>query len=344
MGAALLLLPGCNDSVPAAGARSATTGTAVAVVTTMTQLQPFGTDLEAVGTARANESVDITAKVTNTIVRIGFTEGQQVQRGAVLVEFDPAQARAQLAEAQAALADSRRQFERSRDLAASQALSAAQLDQIGATLQANEARVAGARARVDDTVIRAPFNGRTGFRRVSVGSLVNPGTVITTLDDASPIKLEFSVPEAQLFQVEKGATATAATVGLPGEEFQGRITAVDARIDPVSRSILVRAELPNADGRLRPGMFMTVRLRGRVAPALLVPEAALVPEQGRMFVFVVDGDTVQQREVQIGRRRVGAVELVAGLREGERIVIEGMQNLRDGARVKIADAAAKSPS
>ena len=204
--------------MPAPGTRAASVATAVAVVTTATKREPFGTDLEAVGTARANESVDITSKVSDTISRIRFTEGQQVARGTVLVEFDPAQARAQLAEAQAALADSRRQFERSRDLAASQVLSAAQLDQIKATLQANEARVAGARARVDDTVIRAPFSGRTGFRKVSVGSLVSPGTVITTLDDASPIKLEFSVPEAQLFQVEKGAAAMAATVGLPSRE------------------------------------------------------------------------------------------------------------------------------
>jgi membrane fusion protein (multidrug efflux system) len=298
----------------------------------------FSTAIEAVGTAMAREAVDITAKVSNTVSRIAFEEGQRVERGTVLVELESAEVVAELAGAESALAESRRQYERSRDLATRQLLSDAQLDQVDAALKAAEARAAAARARRANNVIRAPFGGRTGFRRVSVGGLVNPGTVITTLDDISIIKLEFTIPEAQMFLVEKGSPVEASTVGLPGRTFSGVLSAIDARVDPVSRSIRVRAELPNADGTLRPGMFMTVNLRGRTSKAVVVPEAAIVPEQGRTFVYVVDDASLaKRREVQVGRRRVGEVEIAAGLSAGERVVVDGTVGVRDGGPVRIVD-------
>jgi membrane fusion protein (multidrug efflux system) len=332
---------GCGEAAaPSGPSPGGPRNSAVSVVTAPAELRPFGSEVEAVGTARANESIDVTSKVTNIVTRIRFTEGQTVARGAVLVEFDSAEARADLAEAQAALAESRRQYERSRDLAERKLVSASQLDQIAATLEANKARVAGAEARFANTVIRAPFAGRTGLRRVSVGSFVAAGTLITTLDDAATIKLEFSLPEAQLFLVERAAPVVATTVGLPGREFAGQVTVVDSRIDPVSRSVSVIAEIPNSDGALRPGMFMSVRLKGRVAPAVLIPEAALVPEQGRMFVFVAANEAAEQREVRIGRRQPGIVEITEGLAGGELVVVEGTQNLRDGAPISVVSAAA----
>lgn len=301
--------------------------------------QPFATPIEAVGTAMARESVDITSKISNTVARIAFEEGQRVARGALLVELDSAEVNAELAGAQSALAESRRQFERSRDLAARKLLSAAQLDQIEATLNGAQARSAAARARRANTMIRAPFAGRTGFRHVSVGGLVNPGTVITTLDDTSIIKLEFTVPETQIALLERGLRVEARAAGLPDRSFTGAISLVDARVDPVSRSIRVRAELPNADGLLKPGMFMTVRLEGRSAVAVVVPEAAIVPEQGRSFVYVVGADRrASRRAVQIGRRRVGEVEIAAGLKAGEAVIVEGTQGVRDGGLVRTVAA------
>jgi membrane fusion protein (multidrug efflux system) len=139
----------------------------VDVVTAAAAIRPLGVEIEAVGTARANESVDVTSKASNTVFAIRFREGDLVRRGDVLVELDAAEARAALAEAEAALADSQSQFNRSRDLFSSQALSVSQLEQIEATLKGDRARVAVAQARLDDTVIRAGFAGRTGFRRVS---------------------------------------------------------------------------------------------------------------------------------------------------------------------------------
>lgn len=313
---------------------SETANNAIDVVTAAATMRPLGTEIEAVGTARANESVDVTTKSSNIVTAIRFQDGDLVRRGAVLVELDSAEATATLAEAEAALTDSESQFKRSRDLYAQQALSTSQLDQIEATLKANRARVNAARARLADTVIRAGFDGRTGFRRVSIGSLVSPGTVITTLDDTSLIKLDFTVPETYFFLLKRELPVTATTAGLPDRKFQGKVTNLDSRVDPVTRSITVRAEIPNRDGLLRPGMFMTVALQGDVAPTLLVPEAALVPEQGSTFVFAIADGVAERREVRIGRRRPGEVEIVSGLKEGERVVVDGTQNVRDGSPVR----------
>lgn len=303
------------------------------VVTALPETRSFGTQIESVGTALARESVEITSKVSNTVTAIRFTEGQQLRRGSVMVEFDRAQAAAALAEAEANLAESRNQFNRGRDLSVTQALSRAQLDQLETAVKTGEARVAAARARLDDTIIRAPFDGRAGFRRVSVGGLVNPGAVITTLDDASVIKLEFTVPQAFLGELRTGLPVAATTEGLPGRVFAGTVATIDSRVDPVTRSIAVRAELPNAAGELRPGMFMSVRLKGSEAPTLLVPEEAIVPEQGKSYVYVARGERAERREVRTGGRQPGVVAVLSGLSPEERIVVDGTLRLRDGATI-----------
>jgi membrane fusion protein (multidrug efflux system) len=324
-------LAACSGQQP--GAAKKTGSQAIEVVTVDATMQPLGVEIEAVGTARANESVDVTSKTSNTVTAIRFEEGDRVRKGEVLVELDGAEVRASLAEAEAALAESQNQFKRSRDLFTSKALSESQLDLIESTLKANQARVDVAKARLADTIIRASFDGTVGFRRVSVGSLVSSGSVITTLDDASLIKLDFTVAETFIHALEKNLPVIAATAGLPGREFHGKVTHLDSRVDPVTRSIAVRAELPNPKGELRPGMFMTVRLQGEVAPALLVPEGAIVPEQGHTYVFVVESGVAHRREVKLGKRRPGEVEIVDGLKEHERVVAEGTQNLREGAPV-----------
>lgn len=338
-------LSGCSDP-KADGGRAASAGTTalIDVVTVPVESHLLGAQIEAVGTARANEAVDVTSKVTNTVTAVRFEEGDFVKRGQVLIELDGAEARAQLEEAEAALAESESQYKRSRDLFTQQALSIAQLDQIEATLKGNRARVSAAKARLADTVIRASFDGRTGFRRVSVGSLINPGTVITTLDDTSIINLDFTVPETHLYVLKQGLAVSARTAGLPGREFTGTVSQLGARVDPVSRSITVRAKIPNKDGVLRPGMFMTVALEGQAAPTLLVPESAIVPEQGKAYVFAVSEGIVSQREVRTGMRRPGYVEIAEGVQEGERVVIEGTQKVRDGIAVREQSAANQGAS
>jgi membrane fusion protein (multidrug efflux system) len=316
----------------------------VAVVAAPARTQSLNVGIEAIGTAGANEAVSITSKTSNLVTAIHFTDGQAVRAGQVLVELDSAQARADLAAAQADFTESAAQYNRSRDLVAAQLVSQSQYDQLQGTMKANEARVAAARARLADTVIRAPFGGRVGLRRISVGTLISPGTVITTLDDASTIKVDFSVPDLYVGELRTGQAIIARTSAYPGREFRGIVSSVDSRVDPASRAVTVRAKVPNGDALLKPGMFLTVQLAQETRDALVVPEEALVPEQARQFVYVVEGDAVAKREVRLGRREPGLVEIVDGLAVGDRVVIEGTLKLRDGAPVREQAAAARGPA
>ena len=342
--AAASLVSGCGGKAPDDGAgRGAGAGPeSVAVVTAPVIGKPVAVEVEALGTARANEAVEITSKAANTVISVRFEEGQLVRRGQLLIEFDGAQARADLAAAQAALAESQSAYARSKDLFAQQALSQAQLETIEATLLANEARVAAAQARLADTLIRAPFDGRVGLRRVSVGAFVSPGTVITTLDDTGTMKVDFDVPEVFLAVLKPGLAVAARSAAYAEDTFAGEVESVDSRVDPVTRTIKVRARLPNPDGRLRPGMFLTVRVSRDPLPGLVVPEQALVPERGKTYVFVLAAGRISRREVVIGRRTPGEVELTRGVAAGERVVTEGTQKVRDGsaAHELVAPAAA----
>ena len=290
--------------------------------------------LEALGNARANESVDISSKTSNIVTAVTFRDGERVKRGQVLVQLDDAQARADVAAAQAAVTESQSQYDRSRELLNTQALSKSSFDQLVATLAANRARLAAAQARFEDTVIRAPFSGRVGLRRVSVGTLISPGNVITTLDDTSVIKLDFSVPENLLSSVREGLSIRASAPAFPGRIFAGSVASIDSRVDVNTRSVTVRALLANEDGALKPGMFLNVSLANDERVALVIPEEALSPEAERQYVYVVADGKVSRREVRIGGRQPGTVEVLAGLTAGERVIIEGTQKVRDGASVK----------
>jgi membrane fusion protein (multidrug efflux system) len=315
-------------------------GPVVPVVAAAASKEKVSLEVEALGTAKANESVDVTAKVSNLVTAIRFAEGQQVRKGEVLVELDGEQARADLAVANAALTESTSQLKRSRELYATKVLSDQQIEQIEATYAANQARVAAARSRLSDTVIRAPFDGRVGLRRVSVGSLVAPGTVITTLDDTRTIKLDFTVPERVVAAMQAGLVLEATSVAYPGQRFSGTVSSVDSRVDPSTRSVTVRALVPNAQGLLKPGMFMNVRLARGDVEVLVVPEESLVPEQGDVFVYVVQDGKAAKRKIVAGNRTVGSVQVTSGLQAGELVVIEGTQKLRDGANVTLVESAA----
>ena len=328
---------GARTTSSAAGRPAPGSGPVVPVVVRESRVERLLLQVEALGTARANESIDVTSKTSNLVTAVRFAEGQQVRKGDVLVELDGAQARADLAVAQAALTESAAQVKRSRELYQTKVLSDQQIEQIEATHAANQARVASARARVSDTVIRAPFGGRVGLRRVSVGSLVEPGTVITTLDDTGTIKLDFTVPETVVASMKPGLDVQATSVAYPGQAFAGRVASVDSRVDPQTRSVTVRAALPNERGLLKPGMFLTVKLVRGEADVLVVPEESLVPEQGDVYVYVVRDGAASKRKVQTGQRQVGTVQVTAGLEPGEYVVTEGTQKLRDGASVEVVE-------
>lgn len=320
-------------------------GNRVTVVATETvKLSRLIDETEALGTAKSNEAVDVTAKATNRVVAVHFREGEYVKQGTVLIEFDAAEARANLASAEASLRDTQSQYQRSRELFHSRALSESDLVQLEARMLSSKAQVEAAQARVNDTVIRAPFSGRMGLRNVSVGSLVTPGQVISTLDDISIIKLDFSVPESYLATVKEGQQIEARSSAFLDETFRGRVSSIATRVDPVSRSVVVRALIDNHAQRLKPGMFMTVHLTRAQGDVVLIPEQALLPESDRQFVYVVKQDTASKVGVTIGRRKPGLVEVQRGLQAGDIIVVEGGEKLSDGARVTMAGGARSAES
>jgi membrane fusion protein (multidrug efflux system) len=309
------------------------------VIVSTASIEPFPLSAEALGNARANEAVEIRPQITAAVVDIVFEEGQRVERGDVLVRLENSEPLADLAAARAALVDSESQYRRSRELFKTRVVSESQLEQLEAQRDADQAAVNAAQARLNHTVIRAPFAGQLGLRRVSLGSIVSPSTVITTLDDTSQIKLDFDVPEVFLARLERGLTVTARSAAWPDLRFSGEVSSIDTRVDSISRTVTVRALLPNSDGNLRPGMFLTVTVLKEDVEALMIPEQAIVPERSNQYVYVVGADNVvERREVRSGRRRPGEVEILEGLEPGDRVITEGTQKVRPGQQVEILPA------
>ena len=314
------------------------------VVVATAEISLFPLSAEALGNARSNESVDIRPKITATLTEILFEEGQTVEVGDVLVKLDNLDQVADLASARAALVESKASYKRSNELFKNNVGSESQLLQDEARRIANEAMVSVAEARMAETIVRAPFAGRIGLRRVSLGSLVGPSTVITTLDDTSVIKVDFDVPEVYLSRLEPGLVVRARSAAWPDREFVGNVSSIDTRVDPVSRTIRVRSIMPNEDGLLRPGMFLTVTLLNDSIEALVIPERALIPERSTQYVFVVaENRVVERRTVRIGRRRPGEVEILEGLSAGELVIVDGTQKARDGKPVKILSGKESTP-
>jgi membrane fusion protein (multidrug efflux system) len=308
------------------------------VIVSKAEIKVFPLAVEALGNALANDAIEIRPEITATLTAINFEEGQFVEAGTVLVELENVEPLAELAAARANLVDSEAQYRRTQELFKNQLTSESQLQQLEAAREADRAAVAAAQARVEDTVIRAPFSGILGLRRVSAGSLVTSSTVITTLDDTTSIKLDFDIPEIYLSQIKEGLPVTARSAAWQDKEFRGTVASIDSRVDPVSRTIRVRSMIPNPEGNLRAGMFLTVTLLKQDVVALMIPEQALMPERSTQSVLVVgEGNLVERRVVYTGRRRPGEVEILEGLAEGERVIIEGTQKARAGQPVSIIE-------
>jgi membrane fusion protein (multidrug efflux system) len=293
--------------------------------------------LDAIGTARSNESVTITAKVTETVRRVAFTDGQIVNTGDILVELTDAAEAAALSGALSAHAEAAKNFERVSVLAGSGMASAAQLDAARTARDNAKSRVDTVAAQLADRLIRAPFAGVLGLRNISPGTLVRPGDVITTLDDISTIKLDFTVPETYLASLSTGMKVEGEAPAFPGRTFKGALTAIDTRIDPVTRSVTARAIVPNADLALRPGMLLSVAIIRSTKTALAIAERAVVASKAQLFVFRIEGGKAQRVEIKIGARQDGLVEVSAGLAAGDNIVVDGVHRLRPGQKVQIME-------
>ncbi len=294
--------------------------------------------IDAIGTASANESLIVTAKVTDTVSAVDFEDGDYVEAGAVLVQLTNREEEALLAEARANLDDALSQLARIENLAAQNLISVSELDIARSRADASQARLDTVVARLRDRLIQAPFAGVLGFRQVSPGTLLQPNTPITTLDDISIIKLDFTVPETFLGAMRPGGTVFARAASYPDRQFEGVIRTVGSRVDPVTRAIQVRAHIDNAERLLRPGMLLTVGIVMSERTALVVPENSVYQIQDRAYVYVVDSELIaRERQIQTGARRFGSVEVLGGLEAGEQVVIEGIVKLRDGVQVRLTE-------
>ncbi len=246
------------------------------VFVTEVELATIEDRIEALGTLRANESVELTASVTETVTAINFDDGDRVEAGQVLVEMTDDEEHAQLEEARVTVDEARRQYQRIKSLRKQQSASESELDQQRRVWEASRARLTAIESRLADRLIRAPFAGVVGLRNISIGALVEPGDLITTLDDDSVMKLDFSVPAVYLATLETGMPVSAGTRAWQGRDFKGRVKSIDSRVDPVTRTVIVRALLPNPDHVLRPGMLMQVELQSQQREAIVIPEECLV--------------------------------------------------------------------
>jgi membrane fusion protein (multidrug efflux system) len=330
--ALLLTLPGCGKETASSEKKGG--DRPVPVTTQQVRLQPWNDTVQALGNVKARESVTITAKVSETVQRVHFDSGDVVAAGAPLVTLSGQSQQAALAEAQAAANEADSQYRRQSELAAQQLIARAALDTLRATREAARARVAQMRAEIGDRTIRAPFSGVLGLRQVSPGSLVTPGTAIATLDDTARVFVDFPVPEAMLANIADGQRLSATSAAYPGRHFDGLVSTIDARVDETTRALTVRGDFANADRALRPGMLLQVTLSRPERQALLLPEIAVVQVGTDSYVFRVTADnSVERADVKIGARREGLVEIVEGVKAGDRVVVDGTGKLHPGSKV-----------
>ncbi len=299
----------------------------------------FADRIEAVGTAVANEQVTVSAPVTERIIRLNFDDGSFVRRGQVLAILQQAQQSAQLREIQAREREAGQQLRRVEELKDRGFATRSSYDSQIAAAAAARAQAQAMRAEIGERVIRAPFSGWVSLRNISVGAIAGQGTEIATISDLSVIKLDFPLPETMLRAIREGAPIEARAAAYPDQPFRGLVRTIDPVVDPNTRAVTVRALLPNPGRLLRPGMLLTVAIENAPRLSLSVPELAVVGEGEARFVFVVgEGGRVRRTPVRTGTRAEGRVEILAGLRPGQRVVTEGVVKVADGMQVRLAGA------
>lgn len=317
-------LAACSDEPDAAAAGGPPGGMQLPVEAVTVTPQPLAGGLETVGSLRADESVVISPEVAGRITRIHFREGGKVNAGDPMFSLDGDTARAALAEAQANLANSRSAAARGSQLNEAQLIARSDYDTLRAQQSVDQARVASASTALSKMTLRAPFSGQVGLREVSVGDFVGVGQDLVTLVRTDPIEVDFSVPETELARLRPGQDLTLQVDAFPGETFSGQVVAIDPVIDTGSRSVQVRARIPNPDGRLRPGQFARLQLQAREdVTALLIPEQALMQQGEERFVYTVVDGKAKRVVVETGMRVPGLVEVTSGLQAGDVVITAG---------------------
>jgi membrane fusion protein (multidrug efflux system) len=312
---------------------------ATPVIVKTVAVDRFVDRVEALGTLRANESVELTATVSETVTNIHFKDSQRVEAESILVEMTNEEEHALLEEELSTVAEAKKQYDRLRQLVQQDVATLSQLDQQRMQYETAKARLRAIESKMQDRLIIAPFAGVVGMRNISVGALIEPGDLITTLDDDSVMKLDFSVPSIHLATLRTGLPVEATSPAFPGRKFKGTVSSISNRIDPTTRAITARAILPNPERLMKPGLLMSVDILKNPRDALVIPEEALIPSGVANHVLVVDRlaepTVAQRRKVTIGGRRPGEVEILDGLAVGDVVVTHGALRARPGQTVTI---------
>ncbi len=349
------LVPAANGVAPE---RTAGTGPgnaqggAVPVEVGRVETMRLEDDTLAVGTLRSRQGVMLRPEVSGRVVKLGFTDGQQVRRSQLLVQLDDALQRAQVQQAEAQASIARTNLQRNKELVAQNFISQSAVDQSQSNLEVAEAQVALAKAQLARMQIVAPFDGVVGIRAVNVGDYVKDGADLVNIEDLSSVWVDFRLPERFIARLKPGQSVQVTLDALPGRQYVGRVDALDSQLDANGRSVLVRAKLANAGGELRAGMYARSRVVFDVREgALMVPEEALVPQGDKQYLFkVVDeaGKKVARRiEARIGQRVPGKVEVLDGVKAGDIVVVAGQTRLGqggDGVVVRIVDLNRQIPN
>lgn len=310
-------------------------GMSVNVVAVEAKKQPIEDKISLVGTMAANESVEIKSEIDGVVEEINFEEGQSVEKGQLLIAVDKSKLEASLAQAEASLKLAETTAKRYQGLIESQAISKQEFDQAQANLEAAKASADLVKAQLKDATIEAPFNGVMGKRLISIGQFITKGASITFLINQNPMKAEFRIPEKYLSRLKEKQTIEIVVAAYPEETFKGEVYFIDPQIDDLTRTALVKAYVPNTDGKLRVGMFANLDLIINVQQdAIVIPETALIPNGDAVSVFVIDAESkAEARPVEVGIRMAGSVEITSGLQAGEKVIIEGFQKLGPGSKV-----------
>lgn len=296
-------------------------------------------ELITFGSLRSDESVMIRSEIAGRLDRLHFREGQPVAAGDLLLSLDDSIARAELAQAQANLSLAERNFQRGQMLFKRGASNAQALDEAQAQQQAARASLALAQARLDKTRIHAPYAGVLGLRQVSPGDYLAVGQDIVNLEVLDPLKVDFRIPQKAVSQIRLEQAVEISLDSFPSERFVGVISAINPRLDEVGRSQAIRATLGNAEQRLKPGQFVKVAVILAERPqALLIPEEAVMPVGDKQMVSLVVDGKVEVREIQLGRRQAGQVEVRRGVSLGDTLISAGWQKVRPGMAVRTKPA------
>ncbi|MEP4377706.1 MAG: efflux RND transporter periplasmic adaptor subunit [Alphaproteobacteria bacterium] len=314
-----------------------------AVETVRATIADLETTVEAVGSTRAHRAVEITPSASGRVTEVNVQAGRRVDAKDILLRLDDDIERANLIEAEAQLTEARSALKRARELMKSSATSQAAVEKLEVALATAQAERDRAARRLRDRIVVAPFDGVVGFTNIETGSRVEAGQNIASLDDLSLIEIDFSIPENLFGRIKTGQRVLADATAFPGRVFEGRIERIDSRIDPVSRAFRARAVAPNPDYELPAGMFMHLAVVLDNRKALTVPEEAIFIEGSQPAVFVVrDGERgtiAERRDITIGQRGFGNVEILDGISDGEEVIVRGVQKARDGRPVRRAKPA-----